>query len=64
VFGWELAEDEVFASEKAFPVLIGIHLINKNGAVLPAMTDEIGLSVANDIELAYHSPSMNWSFPD
>jgi hypothetical protein len=43
---------------------MGIHLIRKNGTVLPAMTGEIGLSVANNIELAYHSPSINWSFPD
>ena len=34
----ELAEGEVFTSENAFPVLIGVHLINKNGALLPAMT--------------------------
>src|SRR5271167_1205765 len=26
----ELAENEVFTSEKTFPVVIGVHLINKN----------------------------------
>jgi hypothetical protein len=60
----ELAEDEVFTSEKAFPVLIGVHLINKNGALLPTMTGEIGLGVANNIELAHHLSSLNWTFPD
>ncbi len=60
----ELAEDEVITSEKAFPVVIGIHLINKNGALLPTMTGEIGLGVANNIELAHHLSSRNWTFPD
>src|SRR5580704_15280881 len=60
----ELAEDEVFASEKAFPVEIGIHLINKNGALLPTMTGEIGLAVADNIELPHHLSSGYWTFPD
>ncbi len=60
----ELAEDEVFTSEKAFPVVIGIHLINKNGAMLPTVTGEIGLRIANNIELAHHSSPLNWTFPD
>ena len=60
----ELAEDEVFTSEKPLPVLIGVHLINKNGALLPTMTGEIGLAVANNIELAHHFSSLNRTFPD
>src|ERR1700722_12210364 len=60
----ELAEDEVLTSEKAFPVVIGVHLINKNGALLSTMTGEIGLGVANKIELAHHLSPLNWIFPD
>jgi hypothetical protein len=60
----ELAEDEVVTSEKAFPVVIGIHLINKNGALLPTMTGEIALRIANNIELAHHLSSLNGTFPD
>jgi hypothetical protein len=60
----ELAEDEIFASEKTFPVMIGIHLINKNGALLPTMTREIGLPVAGNIEPSHHLPSLNRTFPD
>jgi hypothetical protein len=45
----ELAEDEVIPSEKAFPVVIRIHLIHKNGALLPTMTGEIALAVADNI---------------
>jgi hypothetical protein len=44
--------------------VIGVHLINKNGALLPTMTGEIALGVANNIELAHHFSSLNWTFPD
>src|SRR5271169_3128842 len=60
----KLPVDEVITSEKTFPVVIGVHLINKNGAVLPSVTGEIGLRVTIDIELAHHSPSRNRRFPD
>ena len=60
----ELAEDEVFTSEKAFPVVVGIHLINKNGVLFPTMTGEIGLAVTSNIELKHHLSSLNWTFPD
>jgi hypothetical protein len=60
----ELAEDEVFTSENAFPVVISIHLINKNGALLPTMTAEIALRIANNIELAHHLSALHWTFPD
>jgi hypothetical protein len=60
----ELAEDKVMTSQKALPVVIGVHLINKNGALLPTMTGQIALPVAIDVELAHHSPSLDWRFPD
>ena len=60
----ELAEGKVITSEKAFPIVIRVHLINKNGALLPTVAREIGLSVTIDIELAHHSPSRNRGFPD
>jgi hypothetical protein len=31
----ELAVDEVITSEKAFPIVIGVHLIDKDGSLLP-----------------------------
>jgi hypothetical protein len=52
----ELPVEEVITAEKAFPVVIGVDLINKNGALLPAVTGEIGLRITIDIELAHHSP--------
>lgn len=60
----KLAADEVFASEKAFPVVIRVHLINKDGTLLSAVTGEIALGVAIDVELAHHSPAFHWRFPD
>ena len=60
----EPAEDEVITSEKALPVVIGVRLIKKNGTLLPAMTGEIGLGVANNVEPAHHLSSRDWRFPD
>jgi hypothetical protein len=60
----ELAEDEVTAREDAFPVMIGVHLINKNGALLPTVTSEIALRIANNVELAHHSSVIHGRFPD
>jgi hypothetical protein len=36
----------------------------KNGALLTAVTGEIGLRITIDIELAHHSPSRDRRFPD
>jgi hypothetical protein len=60
----ELAEDEVVSSEKALPVVIGVHLIDKNCALLPTMTGEIRLRVADNIELAHHPAAFHRRFPD
>jgi len=60
----ELTEDKIFTSKKAFPVIIRIRLINKNGALLPTVTGEVGLRITIDIELAHHPPSRNRTFPD
>src|SRR4051812_25452508 len=59
----ELAVDEVVTSEKAFPVVIGLHLIDKDGSLLPTVTGEIALPVANDVELAHHSPAFHRRLP-
>src|SRR5580698_7718341 len=60
----ELAESKIVAAQKAFPVMVRIYLIDEYGAVLPSVTREIGLRITIDIELAHHSPSINWRFPD
>src|SRR5215472_11643950 len=60
----ELAESKILAAQKALPVMVRIDLVDEYGAVLPAVTGEIGLRITVDIELAHHSPSLNWRFPD
>src|SRR5271169_4481224 len=60
----ELTESKITAAQKALPVMVRVHLVDKYGAVLPAVTREIGLRITIDIELAHHSPSRNRGFPD
>src|SRR5450755_3989435 len=36
----ELAESKIVAAQKAFPVMVRIHLVDEHGAVLPAVTGE------------------------
>jgi hypothetical protein len=44
--------------------MVRVHLVDEYGAVLPAVTDKISLRITIDIELANHSSSRNWRFPD
>jgi hypothetical protein len=60
----ELAESKITTAQKALPVMVRIHLVDKHGAVLPTVAGQIGLRIAIDIELAHHSASINWIFPD
>jgi hypothetical protein len=60
----ELAESKIVPGQKALPVMVRIHLVDEYRAVLPPVTGEIGLRIAIDIELAHHSPSIDWRFPD
>jgi hypothetical protein len=60
----ELAESKITAAQEALPVMVRIHLINKNGAMLATVTGEIGLCITIDVELPHHPPSCNRGFPD
>jgi hypothetical protein len=60
----ELAESKIVAVQKALPVMVRVHLVDEYGAMLPAVTGEIGLRVTIDIEFVHHSPSIHWRFPD
>ena len=48
----ELPVDEVVSSELAFPVPVGVDLVDEHGALLAAVPAEIALTVAVDVELA------------
>ncbi len=60
----ELAESKIVAAQELLPVVIRVHLINKNGTLFSAMTGEIGLAVAINIELAHHLPPLDGTLPD
>jgi hypothetical protein len=60
----ELPEAQVITSEKALPIVIRLHLINKHCALLSTMTGEIALGITINIELARYSPSRDRKFPD
>jgi hypothetical protein len=60
----ELAESKITTTQKVLPVMVRVHLVDKYGALLAAVTGEIGLRIAVDIEFAHHSPSINRGFPD
>jgi hypothetical protein len=60
----KLAESEIPAAQKALPIVIGIHLVDKYGAMLAAMPSQICLPIAVNVELAHHAPLVDWSFPD
>ena len=49
----ELSVDEVVACELAFPVPIGLDLIDEHRSLLAAVPGEIALTVAVDVELAH-----------
>ena len=48
----ELAVDEVVASELAFPVPIGVDLVDEHGPLLAAVAGEIALAVTLHVQLA------------
>ena len=48
----ELSVDEVVSAELAFPVPIGVDLVDEHGALLAAVPRQIALTVALDVELA------------
>ena len=49
----ELSVDEVASSELAFPVAVGVDLVDEDGALLAAVAGQIALAVAVDVELAH-----------
>src|SRR4051794_16494141 len=53
----ELPVDEVASSELAFPVPVGVELVDEDGALLAAVTAQIPLAVPVDVELAHAARS-------
>jgi len=59
----ELAKGEVASSELFFPVVVGVYLINENGALLPAMTGEIALAVTVNVQPPDRAPALDRALP-
>ena len=55
----ELSKGEVGTTKLSFPIVVRIHLVDENRPVLSAVTGEVCLLIAIDIELADRSPSLN-----
>src|SRR5512132_606856 len=60
----ELTVAELSAAQLLFPVAIGFDLVDEHCAMLAAMTDEVALTVAVDVEPSYHAPAWNRRLPD
>src|SRR5262249_3096486 len=58
----ELAKAKIIALKEVFPVMVGTHLIDKYGALLPSVTGKIRLRVTINIELADHPPPLDRKF--
>src|SRR5215475_4266555 len=60
----ELPVGEVVSTQFVLPIAIGVDLINEDGPVLAAVTGQIPLSIAVDVESAYHARVFNRRLPD
>src|SRR5262249_15359707 len=59
----ELPEGEIASLQLALPVVIRIHLVDKNGAMLSTMTVQIALCVAIDVEPPNQAATLHWRLP-
>jgi hypothetical protein len=59
-----LPEAEIAPLQFPLPVAVRIHLIDKDSPVLAAVTSQITLSIAIDIEPPHQAPSVDRLLPD
>jgi hypothetical protein len=60
----ELPEGKIVTAQLAFPIPVGIDLVNQNRSVLAAMPGEIALSVTVDIQPPNQAPALDRFLPD
>jgi hypothetical protein len=60
----KLTPGEVASPKLFFPVTIRLDLINEDGTVFPAMTAQVALPIAIDVEATHNAPALNGTFPD
>src|SRR5580700_10420896 len=59
----ELPETEIVATQELFPVVVGIQLVDEDGALLSTVAGKVALRVAIDVELAHHPAFGHRQFP-
>jgi len=60
----KLSEDEVISVELSLPIAMGLNLVDENCTVLTAVTDQVSLPIAIDVELPHHPSALNRVLPD
>src|SRR6516165_1709946 len=59
----ELPEGEVAVLQFTLPIVIGIYLVHKHGAVFSTVTHKITLGVTVNVEPPNQPPSLDWLLP-
>src|ERR1700722_16034494 len=60
----ELSVNEVVAPQFFLPILIGVDLINENSAMLTAVSGQVALPIAIDVETPDYTRPLNCCFPN
>jgi hypothetical protein len=60
----ELSANEVVSTELALPIPIGVHLIDENRPMFPAMPSKVPLPIAIHVEPTHYPRASNRFFPN
>jgi hypothetical protein len=60
----ELTVNEVIAAKLSLPISVRIDLINKDRAMLAAVSLQVALTIALDVEPPHHSTALHGRFPN
>jgi hypothetical protein len=60
----EFSKSEVASAKVVLPIAIGINLIDEDGPMLAAVSGQIPLTIAVDIEPPHHPPALNRCLPN
>ena len=60
----EFSKSEVASAKVVLPIAIGVDLIDKDGPMLAAVSGQIPLTIAVDIEPPHHPPALNRCLPN
>jgi len=60
----ELSKHEVIPAELTLPVVIGLHLVDKDRPLLASVTSQVPLPIAINVGPPDHPPTLHWLLPD